>query len=206
MDDIVKLDEAQIDGLREISNIGAGHAATALSQMTGHSVMISVPDLDLVGLSEVARFLGIEGKSVVAVSVQMFGDLTGRTLLVIDDTHAAALSNILLGRSGGGDADLDDMAQSSLTEAGNIVAAAYLHALAKMMGMVLLQSIPEFKRGDAGELLSAESLEMGGASDPCLCIRTEFHFRDFDEGLEGYYVIFPDRASLDAILDAIRLR
>jgi len=41
MDVIVKLDEAQIDGLKEISNIGAGHAATALSQMTRHSVMTS---------------------------------------------------------------------------------------------------------------------------------------------------------------------
>lgn len=75
-----------------------------------------------------------------------------------------------------------------------------------MMDMVLLPSIPTFERGDAGELLGAESLEVGGASDPVLCIRTEFRFRNFEEGLEGYYVIFPDIVSLDAILSAFRLR
>ncbi|MGQ0703023.1 MAG: chemotaxis protein CheC, partial [Gemmatimonadales bacterium] len=31
------------DALREVANIGAGHAATALSQMTGGRIMISVP-------------------------------------------------------------------------------------------------------------------------------------------------------------------
>lgn len=57
MDEIVKLDEAQIDGLKEVSNIGAGHSATALSQMTGHSAMISVPAVNLVSLSDIAPFL-----------------------------------------------------------------------------------------------------------------------------------------------------
>jgi len=45
MADLLQLDKMDLDALRETANIGAGHAATALSQMTGDTIMITVPTI-----------------------------------------------------------------------------------------------------------------------------------------------------------------
>ena len=45
MEDVRGLKELQLDALREVANIGAGHAATALSMMTNHTIMIAVREL-----------------------------------------------------------------------------------------------------------------------------------------------------------------
>ena len=45
--DIRSLKAIQRDALKEVANIGAGHAATALSQMIGGTIMISVPTINI---------------------------------------------------------------------------------------------------------------------------------------------------------------
>ena len=68
--------------LPQVENIGAGHAATALSQMTDRRIMISVPKITVARLEEVAGLLGDPQQVVAAILLHMLGDLTGRTLLV----------------------------------------------------------------------------------------------------------------------------
>src|SRR5438876_1238209 len=82
MEDVRELKELQIDALREVANIGAGHAATALSQLTNRRIMISVPQINIARLEEVPDLLGNPQDVVAAVLMHMLGDLTGRTLLL----------------------------------------------------------------------------------------------------------------------------
>ena len=49
MDDLRDLEPLHFDALREVANIGAGHAATALSQMIDRTIMISVPEVSVTG-------------------------------------------------------------------------------------------------------------------------------------------------------------
>ena len=88
MDDIRDLKTLQLDALREVENIGAGHAATALSQMTNRRIMITVPEISVSRLEDVAGLLGKPDEIVAAVLLHMLGDLTGRTLLVFPETAA----------------------------------------------------------------------------------------------------------------------
>src|SRR5207249_10739888 len=85
MEDVRDLKELQIDALREVANIGAGHAATALSQMTNRRIMISVPRINIARLEEVPELLGNPQDVVAAVLMHMLGDLTGRTLLLFPE-------------------------------------------------------------------------------------------------------------------------
>ena len=82
LDDIRNLNLTQLDALREVANIGAGHAATALSQMTGSTILISVPHIRVVPLEEMGMQIGPPEQPVAAVLMAMLGDITGRTLLV----------------------------------------------------------------------------------------------------------------------------
>jgi len=82
MADLLQLNTMELDALRETANIGAGHAATALSQMTSNTIMITVPTITIAALEDVPSRILPEEEPIVAVLMQMMGDLTGRTLLV----------------------------------------------------------------------------------------------------------------------------
>ena len=98
MDDVRELQKLQRDALREVANIGAGHAATALSALTNRRIMISVPEVRISRLEEVAEILGSPDDVVAAVLMHMMGDLTGRTLVLFPEPSARTLCDILLRR------------------------------------------------------------------------------------------------------------
>src|SRR5512132_1095271 len=101
MDDIRSLKAIQLDALKEVANIGAGHAATALSQMVGGPIMISVPTANVARIEEVPPQVSPDDEPVAAVLLHMFGDLTGRTLLLFPRPTAIRLAELLLRRTPG---------------------------------------------------------------------------------------------------------
>jgi CheY-specific phosphatase CheX len=101
MDDLRTLQPIQVDALREVANIGAGHAATALSQMTGATIMISVPRINVARLEDVSPQITSPEEPVAAVLMHMLGDLTGRTLLVFPRPTAIRLAELMLRRPQG---------------------------------------------------------------------------------------------------------
>ena len=96
MEDVRDLKELQLDALREVANIGAGHAATALSQMTNRTIMIAVPEVNVRALEDVAELFGSPDTVIAAVLMHMMGDLTGRTLVLFPERSARNLCDILL--------------------------------------------------------------------------------------------------------------
>jgi chemotaxis protein CheC len=205
MDDVRDLKDLQLDALREVANIGGGHAATALSQMTNRRIMISVPRILVSHLDEVPDQLGDAGTVVVGVLMHMMGDLTGRTLLLIPDPNARILCDLLLSRAVGTTPTLGVLEQSALKEAGNILGAAYLNALSDFMKMMLLPSVPSLVIDTAAAALTSAHLNFGRERDYVFCIETRFQFDDAGLVLPGYFFLLPDLVSLRAILDTIGL-
>src|SRR4026207_327058 len=95
MEDVRELKELQLDALREVANIGAGHAATALSQMTNRTIMIAVPEVNVRPLEEVTELVGRPDEVAAAGLRHMMGDLPGRALVMFRDATARALTDIL---------------------------------------------------------------------------------------------------------------
>ncbi len=204
MDDIRDLEALQLDALKEVANIGAGHAATALSQLTDRRIMISVPEItvtDLEGLSEV---LGKNEEIVAAVLMHMLGDLTGRTLLMIPEDNARLLCDLLLKREPGGTQEFGELERSSLKEAGNILGGAYMNALSDFMGMMLLPSIPSLAIDVSAAIVTTAHLSFGHDRDYVFCVETDFHFEEADRSLKGHFLLLPDMASLKAMLNVIK--
>src|SRR5438874_6748757 len=129
MEDVRDLKALQIDALREVANIGAGHAATALSQLTNRRIMISVPQINIARLEEVPDLLGDPQEVVAAVLMHMLGDLTGRTLLLFPEAAGRMLRDILLRPSPWSTTLFSALEQSCLQVSGNILASAYMHSL-----------------------------------------------------------------------------
>ena len=117
MNDVRNLTPHQLDALREVANIGAGHAATALSQMVGQPIMISVPRVNVAPLEEVPNQIASGEEPVAAVLMRMMGDLTGLTLLVFPKESALQLAGLMTRRP---TTELGMIEQSAIKEAGKI--------------------------------------------------------------------------------------
>ena len=204
MEDLLSLKVLQIDALREVANIGAGHAATALSQMVGETIMITVPTINISRLEEVPVQMTDPDEPVAAVLMHMMGDLTGRTLLVFPKRTAVRLASRLLKEKQNEHA-LTEMGQSAIKEVGNILSSAYMNALSDFMGMLLLPSPPSLAVDMSEAVLTTTYLQFGTDRDYVVCVESEFVIDDSHETLRGFFLLLPDAASLTAILKAVRV-
>lgn len=204
MDDPRSLKAIQMDALREVANIGAGHAATALSQMIGETIMISVPTINVSRLEEIPPQVAAPDEPVAAVLMHMLGDLTGRTLLVFPRRTARRIASLLLRRPASND-EFSEMEQSAIKEAGNILSSAYMNALSDFMGMMLIPSPPSLAVDMSSAVLTTAYLQFGSDKDYVFCVESEFLMDNLDEKLRGFFLLLPDTASLHAILKAVRV-
>jgi chemotaxis protein CheC len=201
--DVLGLGELQLSALREVANIGAAHAATALSQMTERRIMVEVPEVRIVRLEEVGALVGDPGEVVSAVIVKIEGDIEARTLQVLPPRTASCLTGMLLRR--------DDprfphefgvLERSALKEIGNIMVGAYLDALAQFTRMSLHMSVPAIALDMAGAVLTTSYLNFGNEDDYVFSVNTRLGV-DVSGDLPAHFLLIPDDASLAAILRAL---
>jgi chemotaxis protein CheC len=205
MNDIRELKAIQLDALREVANIGAGHAATALSQMIGGRIMISVPRINIMSLEDVPGQVAGPEEPIAAVLMHMLGDLTGRTLLVFPQSTAQRLAELMLRRPAGSSPELGELEQSAIKEAGNILSGAYMNALSEFMGIMLLPSPPSLAIDMSSAVLTTAYLQFSSDRDQVVCVESDFMMDNVDQAMRGYFLLLPDPASLQAILKAVRV-
>jgi chemotaxis protein CheC len=203
---LLNLDELtpqQMDALKEVGNIGAGHGATALSQLLGKRIHITVPRANVLALSQVPNLVGDPQTLVAGLTLSILGDATGKIVLLFPRDSALRLADMLLKQPVGTSKILNEMGHSALKEAGNILTGAYLSALNEFLGMLLLISVPSLVFDMAGALLSTVTQGMEDATK-VICIETKFI--DANEVIGGYFILVPDAVSLRAIFQAIKLK
>jgi len=194
----------RFDALREVANIGAGHAATALSTLTSTRIMISVPMVNVVPPGDFVPELA-PGEEVVAVQMGMSGDIKGRTVFLLPVAAGLRLAERMLRRQRGSSSSLGELEQSALNEAGNILAGAYLTALSEFLKMRLMLSPPTLSTGDTMQALDAFGDHAPRGDSPILCVETEFFLDETAENLQGFFLLVPDSDAFDAIFRAVRV-
>lgn len=203
--DLESLNDMQFDVLKEIGNIGAGNATTALSTMLNIKVDMSVPNVALLPFSEIASVVGSEEQTVVGILLGIEGDINGMMMFIFDMRSAHHLVNQLMMRPLEQDVDKDadsfsDMDMSALNEIGNIVSGSYLNALSTLTGMKMTTSVPGLTVDMVGALLSVPAAEFGKYGDKLLMIQSEFGEDDF---VTGYFLLIPELDSYDKILTSL---
>lgn len=196
-----KIGEGDLDALREISNIGAGHAVTALHQMTQRVVTLEVPRVDLVPFSRVVDALGGPEEEVVGLFFRIFGGSRGNMLVVMPRVSAERLLATLF-EDKGSRKPLGEMEISALKEVGNILTGAYLGAVGTLLGIPLIPSIPAFSMDMAQAVVDLLLIELAEVTHTALVIQTDFTSRD--RSFAGHFFLLPDPTSIETILEAIR--
>jgi chemotaxis protein CheC len=197
-----RLTDGQLDALKEISNIGMGHAATALSQLIGETVRLRVPQVSVTDIAQVPELLGGSERVVVGITLQVLGDARGNILLIFPEKSACQLLARLLGREET-DLELNEISASTLKEVGNILASAYLNALGSLLHMTLIPSIPLLAHDMAGAVVDQVLIELSMAGDLALMVDTVFQGDSPDQKpIKGHFFLLPDPGSLDLVLRA----
>ncbi len=194
------LKSAQLDALMEISNVGVGNAATALSQMLNTSVEIRVPSVKLLDISDVPDHLGGDDKPVLGMFLKMLGDAKGNMLLIYPIESAERMVSLLLQQDIKGEELFSELSLSALKEVGNILASTYLSALGTMLNINLICSTPSISYDMAGAIIDYTLIELCSTEDKALVVETEFFLRG-DE-VKGNFFLIPDPGSLEVILAA----
>lgn len=197
------LDTIQLDALKEISNIGMGHAATALSQMIGQQINLNVPSVNIKEISQVPEYLGGAEKMMVGITLQILGDARGSIMLLFPQESAHRLISCLLGQHDQA-LVMNEVNTSTLKEVGNILASAYLSALGNMMQKTLIPSVPLLAYDMAGAVVDYVLIDLSKSGDFAMMVETDFSGeagKDLD--IKGHFFLMPDPATLGIFLEAV---
>lgn len=195
-----QLNDLQYDVLKEIGNIGAGNATTALAKLLNSKIDMNVPSVALVPFSSLATSMGPEDSVFVGVLLQLEGDVRGMMMFLLDKPSAHHLVDVLMGTKSDGDAEFSDIGYSALNEIGNIICGAYLSALSGLTNLTITVSVPSVAIDMVGALLSVPAIEFGKIGDKVLFIKTQFGEDDF---INGYFLMIPELESYNVILNSL---
>ena len=186
------------DVLKEIGNIGAGNATTALATMLQCKVDMKVPQVRMMEFKDVGALLGGEEQELAGAYLSVEGDITGSILFLVQKEVALHLVSKLMGGMVGD--EFGEMERSAFKEISNIVTGSYLNALSTMTNMCIYPSIPDLAIDMAGAILSVPAIEFGIMGDKILLIQSQIS----DEiEMDGFFVMIPDMESYAKILRAL---
>jgi chemotaxis protein CheC len=194
------LDQAQLDALKEIGNIGVGNAATALSLLVDDKITMTVPVIDILPFGELSKASGAGDAYVAGVYLRITGAITGDILFTLSYPEAKQLASLML-KQQGNDPDLSEMECSAVKEAGSILTGSFLNALSELTSLSFSYSVPYFCTDIFEAILGSMLFHLGEVGDYALLIKTELYCRT--EKLAGNFFFLPQANSLDLMFESI---
>jgi len=195
--DYSELSAIQLDVLQEVGNIGAGNAATSLSQLLNEKVDMAVPSVNIIPFDDIFAKIGVE-EVVIGVIVRVLGDIPGNILYTLEKEAALKIISKLLGEQ---QEQITEIGNSALCEIGNIISSSFMNAIAKLTNLVLLPSVPAVALDMMGAILSTTFIESGQFDEYILDLETQF--LQENQKINGHFYYIPMPGSLEKILNSL---
>ena len=202
-----QINDMHLDVLKEIGNIGAAHAATALSQLLGRKIEMLVPKVNLVSFDEMFELAGGAEKIVAGIFLRIQGDLSGSMFFVLPvDSANQFIRNLIQDETFDFNViPISEMGVSAMQELGNILSGSYLSALSDFTGLNIHPTVPSLSVDMVGAIVSFGLIEVSHYSDEVIVIDT----RIIDEGdeesstINGHFLLLPDPESYVTIFKSL---
>ena len=196
----MKLSERQSDALSELINIAFARTGAALSELTGHRVMLNPPEVAVYRTEELRGALAKFVPGDVASIHQVFaGPVAGDALLLLNYAGALQLTDLLTdGHTPS--AFLDESAREVLTEVGNILLNACLGMFGNLLNVRVTFSVPRLHLETLDELIESTTSDKG-EMHYALVVYTAFQIRD--SSVKGFLVIVLSVDSLDRLIQEV---
>lgn len=192
-----------MDVLKEIGNIGAGNATTAMAKMINTRIDMEVPKVELMEASKLGGAICPEDETIVGIFLEVTHDISGSMMFLMRLDSAHYLVNRLMGMDHNESDAFDEMELSAMKEIGNIIASSYLSALSNLTNMIIMPSVPYISVDMAAAILSVPAIQFGQYGDNALLIETEF---GDDVMISGYFILMPEQDSYAKILSSLGIQ
>lgn len=194
----MELNEIHIDVLKEIGNIGAGNAATSLSQMLSKRIDMNVPEVSLLDYNNVINSIGGAENVVVGILVSFHGDIDGVILFLLKKEFVHLILNSLMGTELHSFEEISEFEMSALSEIGNIMVSSYVNSISSLTNMVIDITVPSLNIDMSGALLDSVTAEFSEAADKVIFIREKYFCQD--ETIYSHMLLLPSMSSLEILL------
>jgi len=178
-----------LDVLKEVGNIGAGNALTALSQIISKKVDMEVPVIEVIETEKIVNTVETAEMLIVGVYVKFWGDISGNIMLVLDKPSSDHLIKILLGEVSDDDF-YSEMEMSAIQEIGNILSSSYINSISQLSNLNIQMSVPSVSIDMAGSILSVPAIEYSEVSDKIILIENKI--LEGDNEIVGNLYFMPD--------------
>ena len=195
------LNDIQKDALKEIGNICAGNAATALSQLLNKKITIVVPQILFMPIEEVPDAVGGADKPVVGLILRVLGDIPSHILFIFSQKDALSLASFMTQKPISETKVITELERSALKEIGVILANAYIGALSAFVGMGLVPTVPELIADMAGAIVDYILIELSDVYKFALLVESEFC--ETSASINGHFFLIPNPIGLEMILKAV---
>lgn len=201
MENYNNLNELQLSVLSEIGNIGAGNAATSLASILADKVSMTVPELQIIDVNNMATILGGPENELAGILVNMTNDVQGMLLFLLDKEFICKLINVLLEKDIDGFDNITELDMSAIMEIGNIMAGSYITAISMLTNLNIGLSTPQLAIDMVGAILSYPAASFGMMGEKLLFI--EENFLSGEESIKSHLLIMPDPKSLQLIMESV---
>lgn len=202
-----KITSFHLDVLKEIGNIGAAHAATALSNLLEKKIDMRVPDVKMVSFNEMMELVGGSENVVVGIYLRIEGDVEGSMFFILPIEQANHFIRRLIR-----DESFDfktppysELGLSAMQEMGNILSGSYLSALSDFTGLKIYPTVPGLSIDMFGAIISIGLIELSQISDTVIVINTSIYEEEIsdDELVKGHFFLLPEPESFETIFKAL---
>ncbi|WHX42292.1 chemotaxis protein CheC [Mesobacillus sp. AQ2] len=204
------ISDVHLDILKEVGNIGAGHAATALSTLMNKKIDMKVPSVRVVSFDEVMELAGGADNVVASVFLRIEGEAPGSMFFILPLPQAEKYIRQLTKNQTFTFTDEQDneLALSALQELGNILSGSYLSSLSDFTNLSLYPSVPALSIDMVGAVVSFGLLELSQVSDYAIVIDTALDEEDakLPESVKGHFFLLPDPDSFHIIFSALGVK
>jgi chemotaxis protein CheC len=203
-----KITSLHLDVLKEIGNIGAAHAATALSDLLQKKVDMRVPNVQMVSFNDMMELAGGSENVVVGIFLRIEGDAEGSMFFILPVEQANRFIRRLI-RDESFDfhspGSVSELGLSAMQEMGNILSGSYLSALSDFTGLKIFPTVPGLSVDMFGAIISIGLIELSQVSDTVIVINTSIYEDKIsdDEEVKGHFFLLPDPDSFEAIFKAL---
>ncbi len=195
------LNDLQLDVMREIGNIGAGNACTALSVLLGTMIDMSVPRVQLLGFDSTAELLGGEDNVVIGLKIEINGDLDGMMVHVVEKRFAERIINTFYAQEIENIEKLDEMDSSVLNEMANITSGAYANSIATLTSLFVNIGTPEQIPGKVSDIIKLPLQEFVKPGEQVLVVDEEFTIDD--EHISSNMILALESDSLEKLFSRL---
>jgi chemotaxis protein CheC len=210
------LSEEQVDFLREMMNIGAGNAATALGQMLRCEVNVRIPTVHVLPAPEAPSVLGDPSLPVAGVRMGLVGDVVGELFFIVPADQRADLTHLAERAIGFRNSEFgmrnDEPPQSAiriphsedlsaLTEIGNILAGVYLTAIHEFCKLHIYHTVPIIAIDMIQSLLDESIVALSRQVQALILIENEFTVEE--RRIRTFLLVIPAVQSVRTLVDSV---